>query len=305
MNYRSNSWRLVLMCVGISLAATACFQNIDEEGNPNALSMGLPTETFTPFPTETLVPTETPPYEPTIDPEEVALAQQTLDAQAAQDLLLSDTGGSFATETPAVVVQQDNFSLTATVFVANVTQTFESSITQTANAMGLGATITPFPTATFDTGGGIFATPTTSGVIAPPGTVCIHTVQIGDNLFRMGLTYGVSVNSLAAANGITNIQLIYVGQQVTVPQCGTTGVYPPATAFPTTVGGIGGPNLTPSVPGQAVGTCSQHLIQESQTLFQIALQYGVSVDSIVNANPGVITNPNFITMATTINIPCA
>jgi LysM repeat protein len=290
--------------------ATACFQTLNDAENPNAVSMGLPTETFTPIPTETPTPTETLPYEPTIDPEEIALAQQTLDAQAAQDLLLSDTGGSlatetpfiFETETPAVVAQQDNFSLTATVFVAQVTQTYEASFTQTAAALGLGATATLFPTATPEAG--VFPTATTPGVVAPPGTVCIHTVQIGDNLFRMGLTYGVTVNSLAAANGITNIQLIYVGQQITIPSCGTTGVFPPPTAIPTTTGGIGGP-LTPTVVGQSAGVCSQHLIQEAQTLFQIALQYGVSVDSIVNANPGVITNPNIITMATTINIPCA
>lgn len=48
-----------------------------------------------------------------------------------------------------------------------------------------------------------------------------HTVQAGQNLFRISLRYGVSLSALAAANGIGNVNLIYVGQRLYIP-CGTT-----------------------------------------------------------------------------------
>lgn len=49
-----------------------------------------------------------------------------------------------------------------------------------------------------------------------------HTVTPGENLFRISLRYDVSMSALAAANNISNIHLIYVGQVLTIP-CGTGG----------------------------------------------------------------------------------
>ncbi len=49
-----------------------------------------------------------------------------------------------------------------------------------------------------------------------------HVVNTGQNLFRISLRYGVSMASIAAANGITNINLIYVGQKLYIPCSGTT-----------------------------------------------------------------------------------
>jgi uncharacterized protein YraI len=44
-----------------------------------------------------------------------------------------------------------------------------------------------------------------------------HTVQAGENLFRIAQRYGVSVPALAAANNIYNYNLIYVGQVLVIP----------------------------------------------------------------------------------------
>jgi LysM repeat protein len=49
-----------------------------------------------------------------------------------------------------------------------------------------------------------------------------HTVDTGQNLFRISLRYGVSLYSIAAANGITNVNLIYVGQRLYIPCVGST-----------------------------------------------------------------------------------
>jgi LysM repeat protein len=44
-----------------------------------------------------------------------------------------------------------------------------------------------------------------------------YVVQQGDTLFKISLRYGVPVNSIAAANGISNINLIYINQRLVIP----------------------------------------------------------------------------------------
>jgi uncharacterized protein YraI len=51
----------------------------------------------------------------------------------------------------------------------------------------------------------------------PPPATRTHVVQPGENLFRIGLRYGVSMYDIAQANGITNLALIYAGQVLIIP----------------------------------------------------------------------------------------
>lgn len=51
---------------------------------------------------------------------------------------------------------------------------------------------------------------------SPTGEI-IHTVQAGENLFRIGLRYGISYQELAAYNGISNPNVLSVGQQIKIP----------------------------------------------------------------------------------------
>jgi LysM repeat protein len=44
-----------------------------------------------------------------------------------------------------------------------------------------------------------------------------YIVQPGDNLFRISLRAGVTLSALAAANGISNINRIFVGQVLIIP----------------------------------------------------------------------------------------
>jgi len=55
----------------------------------------------------------------------------------------------------------------------------------------------------------------------------VHVVQPGENLFRIGLRYGVTVNDLMRANGLTSIY-IYAGQKLVIP----TGPVAAAPAAP-------------------------------------------------------------------------
>jgi LysM repeat protein len=45
----------------------------------------------------------------------------------------------------------------------------------------------------------------------------IHVVQPGENLFRIALKYGTTVEAIALANNIRNVHLIYVGQRLRIP----------------------------------------------------------------------------------------
>lgn len=50
----------------------------------------------------------------------------------------------------------------------------------------------------------------------PEPQYTIHVVQRGENLFRIALRYGTTVEAIMAANGLTNYN-IYVGQQLRIP----------------------------------------------------------------------------------------
>lgn len=52
---------------------------------------------------------------------------------------------------------------------------------------------------------------------AAPVSGRIHIVQPGENLFRIGLKYGVPWRDIARANGIVNPGQIFVGQKLVIP----------------------------------------------------------------------------------------
>jgi len=58
-----------------------------------------------------------------------------------------------------------------------------------------------------------------------------HTVKAGENLFRIGLKYGVSWRIIAQANNLANPNLISIGQVLCIPNAAATPT-PSATATP-------------------------------------------------------------------------
>lgn len=62
-----------------------------------------------------------------------------------------------------------------------------------------------------------------------------HVVQRGENLFRIGLRYGVHYRTLAAYNGIYDPARIYAGQVIRIPCTGTVVTSNPVvTTYPVT-----------------------------------------------------------------------
>lgn len=240
----------------------------------------------------------------------------------------------------------DNFSLTATALIGQLTQDAAAVATTQAFQAGIGTTPTPIPTATTDP---FLASPTpvqSQSQPLVPGADCVHQIRAGETLFKLSLAYGVSVQEMATASGITNPSLILVGRRVTIPGCGTTGFTPPATSVPVptatpqpvsnttdtttqaqsaVVTGSGDSTATNNTLAQAAqqeiitnaqadiqanavaqgaapaqGT-RQYTVQQYDTLFQIAQQFGTTVDAIAVLNG--ITNINQITMGDVLQIP--
>jgi LysM repeat protein len=309
---------ILTLAVGLLLVAAGCFQPAGS-GFEQPITTNVQS-TFTPFipPTVEVIATDVP--QPTQAPElEIILPTSEPVVPTAVAAVPTNTSAplfptsAFPTTDPAInalltpqatatvaaaplEVAQANlnpFEITATYIVGQATLQAALPLTQTA------AAIIGLPTAT---PAGIFPTAGPTSAIFPtagvnPGVDCIHEVQNTDaNLFRIALAYGVTVEAIAARSGITNVNLIYVGQQLTIPGCGTTGIVPPATSIPTGTGQIG---LTPGAPGSGGGRI--HVVVQNQTLFEISLLYNVPVATIAAANG--ISNINLIYIGQELTIP--
>lgn len=56
-----------------------------------------------------------------------------------------------------------------------------------------------------------------AGGTAPTAPTGTYVVQTGDNLFRIALKHGVTVEAIAVANDISNVSLIHPGQRLVIP----------------------------------------------------------------------------------------
>jgi LysM repeat protein len=173
--------------------------------------------------------------------------------------------------------------------------TFEAALqqTQTTEAI-LGQFTTPSPTFDFGiltqqpgggAGGSDFATATS--FVPVPGGACSYVVQRGDNLFRISLRYNTTVHEIAALSGIANINLIVVGQQLTIPNCAGSGSPGSTVTF------------APPPPG---GCRTYYRVRQNDTLFRISMTYSTTVNALAAANPQ-ITNVNLIYIDQEICIP--
>jgi LysM repeat protein len=282
-------------CIVMLLTAAGCFQPAGGGLEATNIAQALPT--FTPFPTNTELPLPTEaPTDITIQEvptlalaTEVAMLQDpNLDPfwQTATAAYLIDIGQAPPVDVvPLDVATLDPNLALATQMVREATETAAFPLTQTAQA--------------------IFGNPTaTSPIILQPtwtlagpivqGNDCIYEVQPTDrNLFRISLLYGVTYQSIAAASGLVNPNIIHVGDRLVIPGCGTTGQIPPPTSMPTFA-----PGQTPLPPGGNNGT---YVVVPGDTLFALSIAWGTTVQQIAAINQ--IANVNLIYVGQTLYIP--
>ena len=129
-----------------------------------------------------------------------------------------------------------------------------------------------------------------------------YVVQVGDNLFRIALHYGVSVNQIAVLNGIVNPNLIFVGQTLQIPAGGTIVINPPtSTPLPPGVTVTPPPVVTTVTPPPPATGAGQYVVQPGDNLYRISLRFGISISALAQANG--ILNPNLIFVGETLIIP--
>lgn len=121
--------------------------------------------------------------------------------------------------------------------------------------------------------------PTTTPVVeqpTPSGPQVTYTVQAGDNLSSIAAAYGITWQELARANNIQPPNYtIYRGQKLVIP----------------------GASATPT-PGAAP---RKHVVVAGETLYSIAVQYGTTVQAIMQANQ--LTNPDILSVGQELVIP--
>jgi putative chitinase len=124
----------------------------------------------------------------------------------------------------------------------------------------------------------------TAWAAPPSSSQIIHVVCWGENLYRISLRYGTTVQAIAQANGISNPHCIYAGQRLIIPCPSPTPPCPP-----------------PKPPPQP-GPCTWYVVQCGDTLSGIAYRFGVSINALMRANN--ICNPNLIFKGQKLCIPC-
>lgn len=105
-----------------------------------------------------------------------------------------------------------------------------------------------------------------------PVATASHVVVAGDTVFGIAQKYGLTVDAVLAANGLTRASVIYPGQSIALN--GTAA--PPAAAA--------APAATAVTPAPAATGAQTHTVVAGDTLFAIAQKYGTSTASLLALN---------------------
>lgn len=100
-----------------------------------------------------------------------------------------------------------------------------------------------------------------------------YVVRAGDTLYGLAARFGTSLDALANANDIPPNGVLYVGWQLKIPTHQTQAVASIPPAKPQ--------NATSQDAGRVATT---YIVQPGDTLYRIALNYGVSIQAVIIAN---------------------
>lgn len=114
---------------------------------------------------------------------------------------------------------------------------------------------------------------------APVTAGATHTVQPGENLYRIALRYGVTVQALSECNNIYNPDHLFAGQKLIIP----------------------GSPTEPSAAYQPEHASTTHTVQHGETLSSIAHHYNVALWTLIRVNN--IANPMLIRPGQVLTIP--
>lgn len=113
-----------------------------------------------------------------------------------------------------------------------------------------------------------------ASTLLPAAADSSHVVQTGETLSGIAAAYGLPLDAVAAHNQITDVDVIYAGETLSIPG--------PAPS---------GPQLS-----------GAYTVQPGETLTSIAAIRGTTVGQILAANPSIV-DPNRIYAGQSLNVP--
>ena len=114
----------------------------------------------------------------------------------------------------------------------------------------------------------------------------VHVVQPGENLFRIAIYYGTTVDAIQAANGMDTVY-VYVGQRLTIP--GAADVTPPESPLTPPDPESGEPTPVPT-PGSPALDARAYVVQPGDSLAGIAARLDVNIWDLMMTNGLVMGN---------------
>jgi LysM repeat protein len=181
-----------------------------------------------------LPPTPTPLPPPILPPELFAptfITTNTIEAPAT-NTATSSPGATMATASPTACPPPGGW-LQIIVSMNDTLYTLAEKYKTTAETLSAANCLTTFEP---PQGSLVYVPPVPTVTIIPcgppAGWVRTHFVQPGENLFRIALSYGVTVQQLQRANCMGTSTIIYAGQRLWVPNAPTRT--PGVTIVPTT-----------------------------------------------------------------------
>lgn len=173
--------------------------------------------------------------------------------------------------------------MTSTAMIA------EYFMTQAAQMGTVFPTLTPAPGVIVPLAPGAVPTATFPVAVTAAGICSEHLISPGENLFRLALRYGVTVDAIAQANNLVNPSLILAGDTLQIP-CQS-----PATTT-TTTSGQGGAAPVVTNPGT-------YIVEPGDNLYRISIKFGVSMSALMTANGMTPATINFLRAGQQIVIP--
>jgi LysM repeat protein len=115
---------------------------------------------------------------------------------------------------------------------------------------------------------------------APQASNGRYTIMKGDTVGSIAKKFGISTQTVLSANGLGWSSIIYPGQTLAIPTLATS-----STGAATAIAPVA--YVTPSAPAVVPvksTVSSSYVIKAGDTISKIATQFGVSIQSILNAN---------------------
>ena len=159
-----------------------------------------------------------------------------------------------------------------------------------------------------------------------------YIIQAGDTFYSLAIRFNTTVAAIMAANPGVDPNRLMIGQRICIPRQGVPPcpggqyytirsgdtLFALANRFNVTVSEIiaANPGIDPNalrvgqiicIPAPSPGRCpsgsSEYVIRSGDTFFNIAARFNISVQALIDANPGV--NPNELQIGQVICVPRA